>query len=54
MISAVEDIDAIRFRNGKRINLPLLKNEIDRKFLRIMMLVNKVDFVFPETYDVKK
>lgn len=38
-----KDKESIRFTNGKNIHLNLLKNEIDRRILKITAMVNNLD-----------
>lgn len=40
MIGLLQDEHAIRFTDGKRIHLKLLKNEIDRRILKITTLIS--------------
>lgn len=43
MQAILRDKGCIRFTNGKNINLNLLKNEIDRRILKITAMVNNLD-----------
>lgn len=43
MLDLLQDPQAIRFTDGKKINLKLLKNEIDRRILKITALASSVD-----------
>lgn len=43
MQAILRDKECIRFTNGKNVNLNLLKNEIDRRILKITAMVNNLD-----------
>lgn len=43
MLQLASDPESIRFLQGNRISLPLLKNEIDRRMLKITCLVKRLD-----------
>lgn len=42
MIGLTTDPETIRFHQGSNISLPLLKNEIDRRILKITCMVNNL------------
>jgi hypothetical protein len=43
MLELASDPECIQFTHGKRISLPLLKHEIDRRMLKIACLVKRME-----------